>query len=97
MIEIAVINKLAQANASFTIKQARVTALIEQLRIDISQVAHGKLEEVPALLTKHEQEYTAAHVSFEERNKVMLDMAHADGREHPHLDGRLWRMRRRSA
>ena len=63
VIETAVIEKLAQANASFTLEQARASALLEQLCIDISQVAQGKLAEVPALLTKHAEDYKAAHAA----------------------------------
>ena len=61
VIETAVTDELAQANGSFIREQARATALVEQLRIVISQVALGKVEEVPALLAKHEEDYKAAH------------------------------------
>ena len=58
-IDTAVTAQLALAIEIFTNEQRRVTALVEQLRIDISQVAHGKLEEVPALLFKREADCKA--------------------------------------
>ena len=75
-VDSAVTAQLALANEGFTNEQCRVTALIEQLRLDISQVAHVKLDEVPALLRKQEADYKADHAAFEERNKAVLDMAH---------------------
>ena len=44
VIDTVVTNKFAQANARLTSGQARVTTLVEQLRIDVLRVAHGKLE-----------------------------------------------------
>ena len=63
-IEAAVTAQLTIANESFNAEQRRATTLVEQLCVDISQVAHGKLEEIPALLFKHEAEYKVSHAAF---------------------------------
>ena len=74
--DIAVTAQLRLANESFNTEQRRVATLVEQLRVDISQVAHGKLEEIPALLFKHEAQYNINHAALEERNKAVLETSH---------------------